>query len=112
MKKFRFSKQNFEDIELEKTDLIVSNFSLSFCDIDKFKELWNKIQNSIKTNRIFCRKFFLEFNDEWNDSRTRKTFFTREQVEELFGNFEIIIFKEIEKDGMTRRGKRKALAFI
>lgn len=58
LKKFRFSKQNFEDIELEKTDLIVSNFSLSFCDKDKFKELWNKIQNNIKTNRIFCRKFF------------------------------------------------------
>lgn len=58
LKKFRFSKQNFEEVKLEETNLIVSNFSLSFCDKEKFKELWNKIQKSIISNRIFCRKFF------------------------------------------------------
>ena len=56
--KFKFSKQNFEELELEKTNLIVSNFSLSFCDKEKFNELWNKIRSNIIPNRIFRRKFF------------------------------------------------------
>ena len=57
LKRFRFSKQKFEEINLEQTNLIVSNFSLSFCDKNKFNEFWNKIQHSIEPNRIFCRKF-------------------------------------------------------
>ena len=56
LKRFRFSKQQFEEVKLEKTNLLVSNFSLSFCDKDKFNELWDKIQNSIKLNRILRRK--------------------------------------------------------
>ena len=55
---FRFSRQQFETIELEQANLIVSNFSLSFCHKDKFSKLWNKIQNSILPNRIFRWKFF------------------------------------------------------
>lgn len=55
---------------------------------------------------------FFGVNDEWNNIETRKTFFTKEQVKKLFSDFEIIIFNEIEKDGMTRRGKRKTLAFL
>ena len=55
-KKFRFSQQKFENIKLEKSNLLVSNFSLSFCDKAKFNDLWKKIQNSINPNRILCRK--------------------------------------------------------
>ena len=55
---FRFSRQQFENIELEQANLIVSNFSLSFCDKNEFSKLWNKIQKSILPNRIFCWKFF------------------------------------------------------
>ena len=42
--KFKFQKQNF----------IVANYSLSFCNKNKFSKLWNKINDSIFTNRIFC----------------------------------------------------------
>ena len=70
-----------------------------------------KFKTISKLTGYFVGNFF-GVNDEWNDSRTRKTFFTKEQVKELFDNFEIIMFKEIEKDGMTRRRKRKTLAFI
>ena len=58
LQRFRFSKQKFEEVELEQTNLIVSNFSLSFCDKDKFKELWKKIQKNKKKDRIFCWQFF------------------------------------------------------
>lgn len=52
--KFRFQKQNFESLELEKSNLIVANYSLPFCDKDKFEELWNKIKRNILHNRVFC----------------------------------------------------------
>lgn len=57
LKRFIFLKQEFENVKLNETDLLVSNFSLSFCDKDKFSELWDKIQKSIRLNRIFCRQF-------------------------------------------------------
>lgn len=56
--KFRFQKQEFESIILEKNNLLVANFSLPFCNKDNFNELWNKIIDSILPNRIFCRKLF------------------------------------------------------
>ena len=58
IKKFRFNRQNFEDIMLEKTNLLVANFSIPFCDKEHFNEFWEKITDSILKNRIFCRKFF------------------------------------------------------
>lgn len=57
LKKFRFVSQNFENIKLEKNDLIVSNFSIPFCNKNNFNEFWNKIVESISEGRTFCRKF-------------------------------------------------------
>ncbi len=58
IKKFRFKSQNFEDIELEKTNLLVANFSIPFCDKKHFNKFWNKITDSILKDRIFCWQFF------------------------------------------------------
>ena len=52
--KFTFQKQDFEILKLEKNNLTVANYSLPFCDKDKFEELWNKIKRNILPNRIFC----------------------------------------------------------
>lgn len=58
LKNFKFISQTFENIELEKNNLIVSNFSIPFCSKNYFDELWNKIVNSIEIGRIFCWKLF------------------------------------------------------
>ena len=58
IKRFRFVRQDFENIELEKNNLLVANFSNPFCKKDCFNELWNKITNSILKERILCGKFF------------------------------------------------------
>ena len=58
IKKFRFKSQNFENVELEKTNLLVTNFSIPFCDKEYFSKFWKKINNSILKNRIFCWQFF------------------------------------------------------
>lgn len=57
-KNFTFIQTNFEDISLNKNNLVVANFSIPFCKKEYVKELWNKIVDSIEVNRIFYRKFF------------------------------------------------------
>ena len=106
LKQFKFLKQKFEYIELEKNNLVVANFSLPFCNKNNFKELWNNINNSILKDGYFVGNFF-GINDEWKSTKEEMTFLTKEQVIELFKDFEIIEFKEVEKDGTTGLGKMK-----
>ena len=106
LKQFKFLKQKFEYIELEKNNLVVANFSLPFCNKNNFKELWNKINNSILKDGYFVGNFF-GINDEWKSTKEEMTFLTKEQVIELFKDFEIIEFKEVEKDDFTGLGKMK-----
>ena len=55
IKRFRFQRQDFENIVLEENNLLVANFCLPFCNKNRFYELWDKINKSILPNRIFCR---------------------------------------------------------
>ena len=105
-KNFKFSKQEFENMQLEKTNLIVANFSLPFCNQKQFEKLWNKINKSILKNGYFVGNFFGN-NDEWKKQEEEMTFLTKEQVIELFKNFEIIDFKEVEKDCFNGLGIMK-----
>lgn len=57
-KSFRFLKQNFEEVELEKCNLLVANYSLPFCNNNKFSELWGKIVDNILPERIFYWQLF------------------------------------------------------
>lgn len=58
LKRFKFKRQEFENLVLEENNLLVANFCLPFCNKNKFYELWDKINKSILPNRIFCRKLF------------------------------------------------------
>ena len=58
LKRLKFICQDFESIKLDKTDLVISNFSIPFCNKNYFNEFWNRIVNCINTGRIFCWKFF------------------------------------------------------
>jgi SAM-dependent methyltransferase len=106
MERFQFSKQEFENLKLENADLIVANFSLSFCKKDKFYEMWDKIVENINENGYFVGNFFV-INYEWKDIMINQSFFTKEQVENLFDKFNIIKFDELEKDALTGEGKMK-----
>ena len=105
-KNFKFSNQKFESIKLEKNNLVVANFSLPFCNKNNFKELWNKIDESILKDGYFVGNFFGD-NDEWKNKKEEMTFLTKEQVLELFKDYEIIDFKEVEKNALTGLGKMK-----
>ena len=106
LEQFEFFKQRFEDIELENSNLVVANFSLPFCNKNDFKKLWAKINHSILKDGYFVGNF-LGDKDEWKIAREKMTFLTKDQVMELFRNFEIVEFKEVEKDGLTGLGKMK-----
>lgn len=106
LEKFTFKQQNFESLELEKSNLIVANYCLPFCNKNKFEELWNKIESSITNEGYFVGNFF-GTNDGWNGIKKEMIFLSREQIMELFNDFEIILFKEIEKDSLTGLGKMK-----
>ena len=104
--KFKFKKEKFENIKLEKTNAIITNNSLPFCPKAKFQELWNKIKESILEGGYFVGNFF-GINDSWKPLKTEMVFLTKEQVINLFTDFEIIKFEEIEKDAVTGLGKMK-----
>ena len=47
-KRFRFVRQDFENIELKKNNLLVANFSIPFCKKEFFNEFWNKMTHGQK----------------------------------------------------------------
>ena len=106
LEQFEFFKQRFEAIKLENSNLVVANFSLPFCNKNDFKKLWAKINHSILKDGYFVGNF-LGDKDEWKIAKEKMTFLTKDQVMELFRDFEIVEFKEVEKDGLTGLGKMK-----
>ena len=80
IKRFRFVRQDFENIELEKNNLLVANFSIPFCKKDCFNELWNKITNSILKERILCGKFFWIKRFMGRNKRTNGIFIKRTSI--------------------------------
>ena len=50
---------------------------------------------------------FFGTKDEWKNTNEDMTFLSKEQVLNLFKEFEIIEFKEIEKDSPTGLGEMK-----
>lgn len=104
--KFSFQVQKFEDLKLPKSDLIISNNALPFCNKEQFYTMWEEICNSINTNGHFVGNLF-GINDEWNTPKDKRTFLNKEQVIDLFKDFEIISLKEFEKDRTTALGVMK-----
>ena len=110
-KRFRFEKQNFKDIKLETTNLVVANFSIPFCPKDCFQEFWNRITNSILKERIFCWKFLWT---KWCMERQRRNNIFKQRT-----SFKIV-WEFFWNDWISRNRERfnnrirnyKALAFI
>ena len=105
-KRFKFQQQNFENMKLEKADLIVANYSLPFCNNEKINDVWKNIVNNIRTNSYFVGNFF-GINDSWNKAESNMTFLTKEQVLNLFDEFDIIKFNEVENEGFSGLGNMK-----
>ena len=104
--RFRFICQSFEEIELEKNDLIVANYSIPFCSKENFNDFWIKIVESINKNGYFVGNFF-GINDSWYNEKENVLFLSKEQVLKLFESFQLLKFQEVEKNGKTGLGQIK-----
>lgn len=101
----KVSNMSFENIKLDKCDLVNAGFSIPFCSPEYFMSLWNKIESSIVKGGRFSGNFF-GVNDEWADSE-KMTFHTQEEILKLFDKFEIEYFHERDEDGTTASGQAK-----
>ena len=106
LERFTFKKEKFEEIDLPNTDLIVSNFALSFCPEECFDVFWKKIVTSIRTGGYIVGNIFGE-KDEWNTNGTNMTFLDRKNVLNKLTEFEVLRLYEKEFDGKTMVGKLK-----
>ncbi len=105
-----FINEKFEKSRLPAVDLVNSYNSLSYCEPDYFDSFIIKIKNSINKNGVFVGNFF-GIEDSWND-RKNMTFLSKEDVIELFEDFDIIELTEIKKKGVTSLKKEKFWHFI
>lgn len=107
--KFVFIKRKFEDLKLQKNqyDLVVGFDSLHFCDKEFFQEFFNTISGALKTNGYFIGNL-LGDKDSWKKIKNNSmVFFSREEIVNLFKEYEIVFLKENESDGQTISGKPK-----
>lgn len=88
----KFELQEFENLKLDKADLIYSCLSLHFCKPNKFDNMMNEITNNINKNGFFVGNFLGE-EDGWygND---KMTFLPKEKVLSYFKDFEIKYYAE------------------
>lgn len=96
---------DFESISLSNVLLVNASFSLPFSRPENFSALWKKIVESILPKGRFAGHFF-GVNDSWATD-SEKTFHTKKQILNLFTEFDIEYFEEIEKAGKTIAGEEK-----
>ncbi len=98
--RFEIIKMQFEELKLPVlADCIIANYSLPFCKPDHFQKMWKEIVSNIKKDGVFSGVFFGD-RDEWATTMSgERTFHSKEQVVNLFHEFQIIDFNEDELDG-------------
>lgn len=105
-KNFAFIQSRFEEIAtLPSSDLVISMFSLPFCEPSKFSNVWETISNSINPSGYFVGNFFGK-NDEWYGNKNM-TFCDLLEVKSMLEQFEVININEKEYDKKTALGKLK-----
>lgn len=86
-------------------DLASAMYALPFNGNKDFDTVVTNIKNSLVAGGIFVGNFF-GVRDEWSN-RDNIAFHTKEQVEKLFSDFEIVVFEEKEHDGTLANGQSK-----
>lgn len=108
--KFETKKEDFEKLEFPKVDLINASFSIPFCKPESFERLWNNIVDAININGRFSGNF-LGNRDGWKNN-LKMTFLNKDEIVELFKEFQIEYFEEKEYEGKTTQGNVKHWHFF
>lgn len=94
-----FIEGKFEDVIIPKTDLVTANFSLPFCDSERFNEVWHKIYDSLETDGYFVGQL-LGIKDSWYNKDYINTF-TKDEINEL-----LKIYSKVECKDMFHYDER------
>jgi len=88
-------------------NLINAAFSIPYTPRDKFNNVFDKMKKSLKKDGIFVGQLF-GAHDDWAKSPTTKTtFHTKEEVQLLFSDMELIRLIEKDYDGTLSDGTPK-----
>ncbi len=98
---------SFEDFDFgeRQYDIAAAMFALPFNPPESFDRVFQNIKRSLVEGGVFCGQFF-GIHDTWA-SNAKMTFHTKEQVEKLLDDMEIIQLTEKEEDGTTANGTPK-----
>jgi tellurite methyltransferase len=81
--------------ELPQFDLIYASYALPFLDKNNFHIVWNHIIAQLKVDGILAVNFFDQRHQGFNAWEKRSmTFFTEEEIVDLFKGFKIEFFEE------------------
>ncbi len=93
-------EDRFENMKLPICNWLNASFALPFVQAKDYPEVWKKVKDAIEIGGRFSGTFFGN-KDSWAHGNTKKTFHTKEQVMELFKDFEIEWFEEREHEGKS-----------
>lgn len=98
---------SFEDYAFPEVTFTLASamFSLPFTSPEAFTRVFTAIKGSLVPGGIFCGQFF-GVHDAWS-ANPRMTFHTKEQVEELLADLDVIELREREYDGKLASGEPK-----
>lgn len=99
-------QSRFEDFIPEQYDLINAAWTLPFIKKDSFDDVFARIKHALNSNGIFTGQLF-GVHDEWNTPQSSMTFHTKEQIESLLSDMEILSLEEEDEDKTTADGTPK-----
>ena len=105
--KLHYFVSSFADFDFPKNEYNIASamYALPFNPPESFDTVFAKIKQSIVKGGIFCGQCF-GVRDEWSTNH-KMTFHTKEQVENLLSDMEVILLDEEEKDDKTANGTPK-----
>ena len=105
--KLHYVISSFADFDFPKNtyDIASAMYALPFNPPEDFDAVFTRIKNSLVKDGIFCCQCF-GIRDGWSGNQ-KMTFHTKEQVEKLLSDMEVILLDEEEKDDKTANGTPK-----
>ena len=95
----------YEEAVLPPCDLVNASWSLPFSARERFREVWVRIEDSLRPGGRFCGQLFGD-RDGWAPADDI-TFLTRGEAAALLAAFDVERFDEIERDSQTAVGDPK-----
>jgi SAM-dependent methyltransferase len=95
---------SFAQVDLPLAHLIHAGFSLPFCPPPEFPDLWTRISRALVPGGIFAGQLF-GTHDSWADDLSM-TFHTRQDVQAVLADLQILRLSETERDGQAFSGPK------